>query len=64
MEWEQSLLDELNKLIEIKEAKIRRIKELEHDINKDIKKFTHHLIINNLNLFLLLFKEKIQLNQK
>jgi hypothetical protein len=42
MEWEQSLLDELNKLIEIKEAKIRRIKELEHDINKDIKKFTRH----------------------
>jgi hypothetical protein len=38
MEWEQSLLDELNKLNEIKEAKIRRIKELELDINKDIKK--------------------------
>ena len=39
MEWEQSLLDELNKINETKEAKIRKIKELEQDINKDVKKY-------------------------
>lgn len=38
MEWEQSLLDELTKVTETKELKIRRIKEIENDINKEIKK--------------------------
>jgi hypothetical protein len=35
MQWEQSLLDELNKMNEIREIRIRKIKELENDIVKD-----------------------------
>ena len=39
IQWEQSLIDEFNKLVELREANVRRVKEIESEIKKDIKRF-------------------------